>query len=352
MNSPGNDQTSVDKLVAAMGLKSSEFEARKDFAQFTDEDARILKEIAPTVRARRNWIVDQFYENITKHPDLLKLIDDAGSNMDALKDSQKVYLDDLVSGNYDNDYMERRIRIGAVHCRIGLGPRWYLGSYAVYFNLISSLIHEHFRFRSGKRLKAIQALNSILLIDAQIAIETYIHSLVYSISVTIEEISGSVSMQATGASEQAAAVTQTSASLAEIKETTSQTLDKATSLSEAAERTQMEGAEGIEGVSESIDSVRSIRDKVEVISQTIVTLSEQNKRIGEITTVVNNLAQQSKMLAINASIEAAKAGESGKGFAVVAEEVSNLADQSEEATQQVTKILDEIQNATDKAVMA
>ena len=81
MNSPGNDQTSVDKLVAAMGLKSSEFEARKDFAQFTDEDARILKEIAPTVRARRNWIVDQFYENITKHPDLLKLIDDAGSNI-------------------------------------------------------------------------------------------------------------------------------------------------------------------------------------------------------------------------------------------------------------------------------
>jgi hypothetical protein len=209
MNTPANDRASVDNLVAAMGLESSEFESRKNFAQFTDEDAQILKEIAPTVRARRDWIVDQFYENITTYPDLLNLIKNAGSNVDALKGTQKVYLDDIVSGIYDKDYMERRIRIGAVHCRIGLGPRWYLGSYAVYFNLLSSLIHQHFRFRAGKRLKAIQALNSILLIDAQIAIETYIHSLVYSISVTLEEVTGAVSTQATGASEQAAAVTQT-----------------------------------------------------------------------------------------------------------------------------------------------
>jgi methyl-accepting chemotaxis protein len=95
-----------------------------------------------------------------------------------------------------------------------------------------------------------------------------------------------------------------------------------------------------------------LRDKVEDIASTILALSEQTKQIGEITAVVNNIAQQSKMLALNASIEATKAGEAGKGFSVVAAEVRSLAEQSEESTGQIQKILLNIQNATDKAVMA
>src|SRR6476469_7503410 len=97
--------------------------------------------------------------------------------------------------------------------------------------------------------------------------------------------------------------------------------------------------------------MKSVRDKVQIIAQTILDLSKQTQQIGEITSVVNNLAQQSKMLALNASIEAAKAGEAGKGFAVVATEVKNLAEQSEHSTAQVQKILEDIRHATEKAVM-
>ncbi len=89
-----------------------------------------------------------------------------------------------------------------------------------------------------------------------------------------------------------------------------------------------------------------------MIAETILSLSRQTQQIGEITGVVAGLAQHSKMLALNASIEAAKAGESGKGFAVVAAEVKDLAEQSEESTAQVQKILMDIQHATDRAVMA
>src|SRR3970282_14023 len=81
-------------------------------------------------------------------------------------------------------------------------------------------------------------------------------------------------------------------------------------------------------------------------------LSEQSQTIGQIMASVEDLAAQSNLLAVNASIEAAKAGEHGKGFAVVAQEVKSLAEQSKQATAQVRAILNDIQKATSAAVMA
>src|SRR5688572_32214034 len=94
-----------------------------------------------------------------------------------------------------------------------------------------------------------------------------------------------------------------------------------------------------------------IRRRVEDIADNILELSEHTQQIGEIIATVNNLADQSRMLALNASVEAARAGEEGRGFAVVAMEVRNLADQNRDATIQVREILGEIQRATNSAVM-
>ena len=81
-------------------------------------------------------------------------------------------------------------------------------------------------------------------------------------------------------------------------------------------------------------------------------LSEQSQTIGMIIASVDDIAEQSNLLAVNAAIEAAKAGEHGRGFAVVAQEVKNLAEQSKQATNQVRSILSDIQRATNTAVMA
>ncbi len=169
---------------------------------------------------------------------------------------------------------------------------------------------------------------------------------------TIEEVRHAVDVQSSGATEQASSINQITASLEEIEKSSSQTIDKAKTLGEMAERTQEKGHLGLEAVENSILGMKAVRDKVQIIAQTILDLSNQTQQVGEITSVVNTLAQQSKMLALNASIEAAKAGEAGKGFAVVASEVKNLAEQSEQSTTQVQKILEDIRRATEKAVMA
>ena len=103
---------------------------------------------------------------------------------------------------------------------------------------------------------------------------------------------------------------------------------------------------------DTIEGMSHIKGQTDSIAQSIVRLSEQSQAIGEIIASVNGLAEQSNMLAVNAAIEAAKAGEHGKGFAVVAQEVKSLAEQSKQATVQVRAILSDIQKATHTAVMA
>ena len=97
--------------------------------------------------------------------------------------------------------------------------------------------------------------------------------------------------------------------------------------------------------------MKRIQGQMTSIAESIVRMSDQSQAIGEITSVVNDLTEQSNLLAVNAAIEAAKAGEQGKGFAVVAQEIRNLAEQSKQATGQVRTILTEIQKSTTTAVL-
>lgn len=168
---------------------------------------------------------------------------------------------------------------------------------------------------------------------------------------TLQEVRHAVDAQSSGASEQASSINQITASVTEIEKSAIQTMTKAKDLGGVAEKTRQRGQQGLESIESSVMGMKSVKDKVQVIAQTILDLSRQTQQVGEITSVVNNLAQQSKMLALNASIEAAKAGDAGKGFAVVAAEVKNLAEQSEQSTSQVQKILEDIRIATEKAVM-
>jgi methyl-accepting chemotaxis protein len=109
------------------------------------------------------------------------------------------------------------------------------------------------------------------------------------------------------------------------------------------------GKKALEGIVEVMDN---IRERVESIAESVVRLSEQGQAIGEIIASVNDIADQSNLLAVNAAIEAAKAGEYGKGFGVVAQEIKGLAEQSRQATTKVRAILLDVQKGTSAAVMA
>jgi methyl-accepting chemotaxis protein len=98
--------------------------------------------------------------------------------------------------------------------------------------------------------------------------------------------------------------------------------------------------------------MKMIREQMESIGETVVRLSDRGRDIEEIIATVQDIADQSNLLAVNASIEAARAGDRGKGFAVVAHEIKSLADQSKDAVQQVRSILQDIRKWIGAVVMA
>jgi methyl-accepting chemotaxis protein len=166
------------------------------------------------------------------------------------------------------------------------------------------------------------------------------------------EILAFTTQVAAASAQTATAVSQTTTTVEEVKQTAQVSTEKARHVSESARQTAQVAQHGRQSVEASIEAMHRIQEQMASIAERIVRLSEQNQAIGEITATVTDLAEQSNLLAINAAIEAAKAGEQGKGFAVVAQEVKSLADQSKQATAQVRAILGDIQKATSAAVMA
>ncbi|MHC1781079.1 MAG: methyl-accepting chemotaxis protein [Bacteroidales bacterium] len=156
----------------------------------------------------------------------------------------------------------------------------------------------------------------------------------------------------TGASETAAAVSETTATIEEVRQTATLSNQKAKSLIESSQKVSNSAEKGKNSLSEVMNGMDQIDLHMKKITDTVMKLSEQNRRIGEITSTVSDIADQSNLLAVNAAIEAAKAGEHGRGFTVVAQEIRNLADQSKRATIQVKEILNEVNKSVHKAVEA
>lgn len=166
------------------------------------------------------------------------------------------------------------------------------------------------------------------------------------------EIIASSSQVAAGATETASAITETTSTVEEVKQTATMASERAKAVSDSSSRANKVAREGSEAVRETQDGISLIGEQMNAIAQSITQLSEQSQSIGTIIASVDDIAEQSNLLAVNAAIEASKAGEQGRGFVVVAQEMRNLAERSKDATRDVRRILNDIQRGVSQAGMA
>lgn len=173
-----------------------------------------------------------------------------------------------------------------------------------------------------------------------------------AIAASSVEIASTMEQQERSTSQQAMAVNQTTSTMNELNNSARQSAEQAEGSAHGARQALRLSEQGSDAVDHTLEGMNILREKVGAIAQQIMRLSQQTNQIGNISTIVADLANQTNMLAINASVEAVRAGEHGRGFGVVASEIRKLADQSKKSAERISVLVADIQNSIDLTVMA
>ena len=176
-------------------------------------------------------------------------------------------------------------------------------------------------------------------------------SAVQHVQSSSSELQAAANQQATGAKEQATAMNEITTTISELLATSKQIAESAQRVAHIAEETAKGARSGEQTVSKASDSIGGIKRQVDLIVTHMLDLGKKSQQIGGILEIINELAEQTNILAINATIEAAGAGESGKRFAVVADEIRKLADRVGGSTKEIRGLIDEIRAAVNATVM-
>jgi len=171
------------------------------------------------------------------------------------------------------------------------------------------------------------------------------------LAAAVQQISAAVQEQAASSQQQLAAVQETSTTMEEISRSAGQIAERSREVSAIADSSMRASTAGLQSVADTVRAANAIRDQADALSRTILSLSEKTQSVEDIVASVDDLADRSTLLALNAAIQAAAAGAEGRTFAIVAGEMKLLADQSKAAYVQVRSLLGELQRGIQQSVL-
>jgi len=180
---------------------------------------------------------------------------------------------------------------------------------------------------------------------AMLEVASRVNTVAEKLQVTSEELSAKIDVAGRETLEQNALMGETVTAISGMTDSIARVSQNAAGTAQSTERTREQAQEGVKAMEHTLEAFDSIRRETESLGGQIKDLSVRSEAVGSILGVINDIADQTNLLALNAAIEAARAGEAGRGFAVVADEVRKLAEKTVDATKQVSEAISGIRNS-------
>ncbi len=351
---------------------SSDLDQRLKFLGIDADTRAVLQEFLPVVRREMPAMLARFYQHLKQWPALAALFG-SPERMAAAREAVGRHWLNLLAGVFDEAYVASVREIGMIHARAGVEPRWYIGTYAFMLTDLYRFATAQYASRlhpaaaQKKTARLLRALNQAAMLDMDYGISVFLESgksiadnavegLADDFSRSVASIVDALSAAAHDGKDTAETISATA------DETGRQAVVVVGGIHEASANIQMVAgateelsasiAEVARQVAESSNIARSAVSEASTADMVVQSLAEAARKIGEVVSLINDIASQTNLLALNATIEAARAGEAGKGFAVVASEVKSLANQTARATEDIRTQIGEMQGATGQTVTA
>ncbi len=205
---------------------------------------------------------------------------------------------------------------------------------------------------SGKSEIAVMAKGFNSFASKVQALVSQVASSVENLSTVVSDVSNIVDQTQTGSQQQRQQTEQVATAITEMTATVQEVASNANLAADSAQQADDNAKAGQQIVGETVSSINSLANEIETGSNVINKLSQDAQSIGSVLDVIKGIAEQTNLLALNAAIEAARAGEQGRGFAVVADEVRTLASRTQESTTEIESMIDSLQVQARAAVEA